>query len=71
MKGLAAGPTSAPGALERASWSSMMFVNTQGPQPLSRNRRVFSVTVPSGISLSAGNNPQGIVFPNPGMQPPG
>lgn len=49
--------------------SSRMFVNTQSRAP-SRNRPVFSVTVTSGISLSTGNNPRGIVFLNPGMKPP-
>lgn len=36
----------------------------------SRNRPAFSVTVTSGISLTTGDNPQGIVFLNPGMKPP-
>lgn len=65
-------PASAPRALASGLpglRSSRMFVNTQSRAP-SRNRPVFSVTVASGISLSTGNNPWGIVFLNPGMKPP-
>ena len=65
-------PASAPRALASGLpglRSSRMFVNTQSRAP-SRNRPVFSVTVASGISLSTGNNPRGIVFLNPGMKPP-